>query len=52
MLEWETVPWCYYYDRAIDEELLREIKCEGRKIYPGCKYCPCQGQKERIKVKG
>ena len=51
MLEWESVPWCDYYDRVIDDELVREIKPRCTKVYGGCKYCPCQVQKEILKVK-
>ena len=48
MLDWESIPWCNNFDRAIDDELVNKIasKCFFAKEYNGCGNCPCQTQKE------
>ncbi len=47
MFEWESVPWCQKFKRAIDDDLVNS-DCEFIKEFNGCGNCPCQTQKETL----
>jgi len=49
MIEWESVPWCQRFNRAIDHELVSDSNCDYMQEFNGCGNCPCQTQKEGVK---